>query len=54
MSEAAPGLPDSPAFATEDRAVLAAAIRELIDITMSIEDVDGETLRDVAQQGEQL
>jgi acyl-coenzyme A thioesterase PaaI-like protein len=54
MSEAAPGLPDSAAFATEDRAVLAAAIRELIDVAMSIEDVDGATLRDVAQHVEQL
>ena len=35
MSEAAPGLPDSPAYATEQRAILAAAIRELIDVTMS-------------------
>jgi len=54
VSEAAPGLPDSPAYATEERAVLAAAIRELIDVTMSVEDVDGTTLREVAQQIEQL
>ena len=54
MSEAAPGLPDSPAYATEERALLAAAVRELIDVTMSVEDVDSDTLRDAAQQVEQL
>src|SRR5215210_7326228 len=54
MSEAAPGLPDSPAFATEERALLAASIRELIDTAMSIEDVDGDTMRDVANEIEQL
>jgi hypothetical protein len=54
MSEAAPGLPDSPAFATPERAELAAAIRELIDVAMSTEDADGETLHDVAQHVEQL
>src|SRR5262249_25717363 len=47
-------LPDSPAYATEERAVLAAAIRELIDVTMSVQDVDGATVRAVAQQIEQL
>ena len=48
MSEAAPGLPDSEAFATEERAELAAALRVLIDATMSVEDVDGTTLLAVA------
>ena len=54
MSEAAPGLPDSPVFATPERAELAAAVRKLIDAVMTTEDVDGETLRDVAHQTEQL
>jgi acyl-coenzyme A thioesterase PaaI-like protein len=54
MSEAAPGLPDSAAFATEERALLAAAIRELIDVTMSVEDADPDTLRDAARDVEQL
>jgi acyl-coenzyme A thioesterase PaaI-like protein len=54
VSEAAPGLPDSPAFATPERAQLAAAIRELIDASMSVEDVDGETLRAAAHQVRQL
>jgi len=54
MSEAAPGLPDSPVFATEERAVLAAAVRKLIDAAMTTEDVDGETLVDVARDVERL
>src|SRR3954471_18178255 len=54
MSEAAPGLPDSPAFATTKRAALAGALRGLIDATMSVEDVDGETLLSVAPDVEQL
>jgi len=58
MAEAGPGIPDSPAFATAERAELAAALRALIDAAMSVEDVDGETLRDVAsvvaQQTERL
>ncbi|HTL85293.1 MAG TPA: PaaI family thioesterase [Acidimicrobiia bacterium] len=54
MSEAAPGLPDSEAFATTERAQLAAALRELIDASMSVEDVDGATLTDIAQAIEQL
>ena len=54
MSEAAPGVPDSPAFATTERAALAAALRQLIDATMSVEDVDPATLTEVAQAVEQL
>lgn len=54
MSEAAPGLPDNAAFATPERAALAKSIRELIDVSMSIEDVDPETLSEIAQQVEQL
>ncbi len=50
MAEAGPGIPDSPAFATVERAELAAAIRSLIDVAMSSEDVDAETLRAVAQE----
>jgi acyl-coenzyme A thioesterase PaaI-like protein len=54
MAEAGPGIPDSPAFATEERAELAAAIRSLIDVAMSAEEVDGETLREVAREIETL
>jgi acyl-coenzyme A thioesterase PaaI-like protein len=54
VSEAAPGLPDSPVFATEERARLATALRTLIDAAMTAEDVDGETLVDVAHEVEQL
>lgn len=54
MSEAAPGLPDNAAFATPERAALAKSIRELIDVSMSVEDVDPEALADIAQQIEQL
>ena len=54
MAEAGPGIPDSPAFATAERAQLAAALREMIDATMSVEAVDAETLVDVAEQVEQL
>src|SRR5436190_4073731 len=54
MSEAAPGLPDSEAFATPERAQLAAALRELIDASMSVEDVDGATLTEIASSVEQL
>ncbi|HEV7526013.1 MAG TPA: PaaI family thioesterase [Acidimicrobiia bacterium] len=54
MSEAAPGIPDSPAFATPERAELAAAIRSLIDTVMSVEEVDAATLHTVAQEVDQL
>jgi acyl-coenzyme A thioesterase PaaI-like protein len=48
VSEAAPGLPDSPAFATEGRAALASATRRLIDAVMTVEDVDDAMLRALA------
>src|SRR5262245_25499275 len=54
MSEAAPGIPDSPAYATAERAELAGALRGLIDAVMSVEQVEGETLHDIAQQVQQL
>jgi acyl-coenzyme A thioesterase PaaI-like protein len=54
VSEAAPGIPDSPAFATPERAELATAVRNLIDAVMSIESVEPETLRAVAQEVDQL
>jgi acyl-coenzyme A thioesterase PaaI-like protein len=54
MAEAGPGIPDSPAFATEERAQLAVAIRHLIDIAMSVEDVDAETLAAVARDVEHV
>ncbi len=54
MSEAAPGIPDSAAFATPERAALASSIRALIDTVMSVEDVPASTLQAVAQEVEQL
>ena len=54
MSEAAPGLPDSPAFATPERARLAAALRSLIDAAISVEDVDEDTLADITAAVQQL
>jgi hypothetical protein len=54
LSEAAPGLPDSAAFATPERAALAAAVRGLIDAVMTTEDADDETLTDVAREIERL
>lgn len=54
MSEAAPGLPDSPAFATAERATLAESIRGLIDAALSVEEVPPETLTEVARAIEQL
>jgi acyl-coenzyme A thioesterase PaaI-like protein len=54
VSEAAPGIPDSAAFATPERAELAGAVRALIDAVMSVEDVEAETLHAVAQEVEQL
>jgi acyl-coenzyme A thioesterase PaaI-like protein len=54
VSEAAPGLPDSPAFASKARAELAASMRDLIDAVMSVEDVDDDTLREIARDVEQL
>lgn len=54
MSEAAPGLPDSPAFATPERAELAAAVRALIDAVMTTEEADAETLLEIARDTERL
>ena len=54
MSEAAPGLPDSASFATAERAALAASLRKLIDVAMTSEDADSETLLDVAHTVDQL
>jgi acyl-coenzyme A thioesterase PaaI-like protein len=54
VSEAAPGIPDSAAFATPERAELASALRTLIDTVMSVEDVEAETLHSVAQEVEKL
>lgn len=54
MSEAAPGIPDSAAFATPERAELAGAIRALIDTVMSVEDVEGATLHALAQEVDKL
>jgi acyl-coenzyme A thioesterase PaaI-like protein len=54
VSEAAPGIPDSPEFATPERAELASAIRSLIDAAMSVNDADAATLTAVAHDAEQL
>jgi acyl-coenzyme A thioesterase PaaI-like protein len=54
VSEAAPGIPDSAAFATPERAELAGAIRALIDTVMSVEDVEGATLHALAQEVDTL
>ena len=54
MAEAGPGIPDSPAYATTERAELAAALRELIDATMSVEDVDADVVRGIAAEVQQL
>jgi acyl-coenzyme A thioesterase PaaI-like protein len=54
VSEAAPGIPDSAAFAIPERAELASSIRRLIDAAMSLEDVEPETLRAIAGDVEQL
>jgi acyl-coenzyme A thioesterase PaaI-like protein len=54
VSEAAPGIPDSAAFATPERAEFASAIRSLIDAAMSAEDVAPETLRALSKDVEQL
>lgn len=54
MSEAAPGLPDSPAFATPERAALAAALRGLIDAAMSVPDLDVDTLGTAAAEIEAI
>ena len=50
MSEAAPGIPDSPAFATPERAALAAALRDLIDAAMASEEIAAGTLTAVASE----
>jgi acyl-coenzyme A thioesterase PaaI-like protein len=54
VSEAAPGIPDSAAFATPERAELAGAIRALIDTVMSVEDVEGATLHALAHEVDKL
>jgi acyl-coenzyme A thioesterase PaaI-like protein len=54
MSEAAPGLPDSPDFATPERARLAEGVRALIDAVMTAHDVDSATLLEIADEAEKL
>ena len=54
MSEAAPGLPDPPDFATPERARLAEAVRLLIDAVMTNEGDDPALLLDVAAEAERL
>ena len=49
VSEAAPGIPDSPVFATPERATLAAALRKLIDAAVTSEDPDAPELLAVAR-----
>ena len=54
MSEAAPGLPDAPNFATPERARIAEAVRGLIDAVMTNEGDDAQLLLDVAAEAERL
>lgn len=54
MSEAAPGLPDSPDFATPERARLAEAVRGLIDAVMTTDGDDPSVLLEVADEAERL
>lgn len=54
MSEAAPGLPDSPDFATPERAALAEGVRALIDAVMTAEVDDPAILLEVAAEAERL
>ncbi len=54
MSEAAPGLPDPPDFATPERARLAEAVRQLIDAVMTNEGDDPQLLLDIAADAEAL
>ena len=54
MSEAAPGLPDSPVFAQPERAALATSLRALIDATMTAEDVDGDAMLEIASELDRL
>jgi acyl-coenzyme A thioesterase PaaI-like protein len=54
LSEAAPGLPDSPAFATAERATLASSVRALIDAVMTAEEADESTLLDIAADVDEL
>jgi acyl-coenzyme A thioesterase PaaI-like protein len=54
VSEAAPGLPDSPDFATPERARLAEAVRGLIDAVMTSEGNDPALLLEVADGADRL
>jgi acyl-coenzyme A thioesterase PaaI-like protein len=54
VSEAAPGLPDPPDFATPERARLAEAVRQLIDAVMTNEGDDPQLLLDIAAEAEDL
>ena len=54
MSEAAPGLPDSPDFATPERARLAEAVRGLIDAVMTNDSADPALLLQVAAGADAL
>jgi hypothetical protein len=54
VSEAAPGLPDAPNFATPERARLAEAVRLLIDAVMTNEGDDPQLLLDIAAEAEQM
>jgi hypothetical protein len=54
VSEAAPGLPDSPDFATPERARIAEAVRNLIDAVMTAGGDDKELLLEVADEADRL
>jgi acyl-coenzyme A thioesterase PaaI-like protein len=54
MSEAAPGFPDSVAYVSPERARLAAAVRALIDASMTMPDATAEQLTDAATRVESV
>jgi hypothetical protein len=54
MAEAGPGIPDKPVFSKPERAQLAAAVRTLIDRTMTVEDASPELLLEIARETEAL
>lgn len=54
MSEAAPGLPDKPEYATPERARLAESIRRLIEAAVTSEHAGAHELEELATSVEQL
>lgn len=54
MSEAAPGIPDAPEFATPERARVAEAVRSLIDAVMTTPDAEAGVLTAAAADVERV